>query len=163
LGAESSGCVWETSIPRLKLRHTWTTTMSSNDYRDTIQARIQARTSDGVTGVGGRRAHCPISRECGGRQKAIEGIASFLQGADPSRYEKVMAEISRRMLNQFAAKMKEASLAMLGQTSGARHRNGERRRAVFFVLFLRHVKTASQVVLRQVQTRKLKAPRRQPS
>jgi hypothetical protein len=117
LGAESSGCVWETSIPRLKLRHTWTTTMSSNDYRDTIQARIQARTSDGVTGVGGRRAHCPISRECGGRQKAIEGIASFLQGADPSRYEKVMAEISRRMLNQFAAKMKEASLAMLGQTS----------------------------------------------
>ena len=32
-----------------KLRHTWTTTMSSSEYRDTLQAHL---TRDGVTGVG---------------------------------------------------------------------------------------------------------------
>ena len=39
----------ETEIVRLTLRHTWTTTMSSSQYRDVIYARY---TKDGVTGLG---------------------------------------------------------------------------------------------------------------
>jgi L-alanine-DL-glutamate epimerase-like enolase superfamily enzyme len=99
--AESSGCVWETSITRLKLRHTWTTTMSSSDYRDTIQTRV---TSDGVTGIGEGAPIVRYHENAEDGRKAIEGIASFLRGVDPWRYEKMMAEISRRMPNQFAAK-----------------------------------------------------------
>lgn len=40
---------FETEIVRLKLRHTWTTVMSSSDYRDTLHVRL---TRDGMTGRG---------------------------------------------------------------------------------------------------------------
>ena len=36
-------------IIRLKLKHTWTTVMSSSDYRDTLHVRY---TRDGLTGYG---------------------------------------------------------------------------------------------------------------
>ena len=39
----------EPKIVRLKLRHTWTTVMSSSDYRDTVHVRY---TRGGITGVG---------------------------------------------------------------------------------------------------------------
>ena len=101
LAAESSGCIWETSITRLKLRHTWTTTMSSSDYRDTIQARV---TRDGVTGIGEGAPIVRYHENAEDGRKAIERLASFLQGADPWLYEKMMAEVSCRMPNQFAAR-----------------------------------------------------------
>ena len=52
LGAAPSGDTGskvEFEIKRLKLRHTWTTVMSSSDYRDTFFLKL---TRDGVTGVG---------------------------------------------------------------------------------------------------------------
>ena len=49
LAAGRGSCSWETSVTRLKLRHTWTTTMSSSEFRDTISVRMS---NDGVTGVG---------------------------------------------------------------------------------------------------------------
>ena len=39
----------ETRIVRLNLRHTWTTTMSSSQYRDTLHT---AFTREGITGHG---------------------------------------------------------------------------------------------------------------
>ena len=38
-----------TEIIRLKLKHTWTTVMSSSDYRDTLHVRY---VRDGLTGYG---------------------------------------------------------------------------------------------------------------
>jgi len=99
--AESPGCVWETSITRLKLRHTWTTTMSSSEYRDTIQVRL---TSDGVTGVGEGAPIVRYHENAEEGKRAIEGIVPFLQTGNPWRFEKLMTEVSRRMPNQFAAK-----------------------------------------------------------
>ncbi|PYX25845.1 MAG: dipeptide epimerase, partial [Acidobacteria bacterium] len=37
---DRDGCQVQTSITRLKLRHTWTTTMSSSEYRDTLSLRL---------------------------------------------------------------------------------------------------------------------------
>lgn len=99
--AAESGCVWETSITRLKLRHTWTTTMSSSEYRDTLQARL---TADGVTGVGEGAPIVRYHENAEDGKKAIEAIAPLLQGADPWRFEKLMEEVSQRMPGQFAAK-----------------------------------------------------------
>ena len=49
-----SGADLQTEVKRLKLRHTWTTTMSSSEYRDTLHVRY---TNQGITGVGrGRRS-----------------------------------------------------------------------------------------------------------
>ena len=39
----------EAEIMRINLRHTWTTTMSSSQYRDTLYVRY---TRDGITGHG---------------------------------------------------------------------------------------------------------------
>jgi L-Ala-D/L-Glu epimerase len=98
---EEQGCTWETSITRLRLRHTWTTTMSSSEYRDTIQVRL---TSDGITGVGEGAPIVRYHENAEDGKKAIKAIGTFLQGCDPWRFEKVMAGVSREMPGQFAAK-----------------------------------------------------------
>ncbi len=99
--AESGGCLWETSVTRLKLQHTWTTTMSSSQYRDTIQVRL---TRDGITGIGEGAPIVRYHEDAESGKKAIDGIHSFLETVDPWRFERSMTEISRRMSNQFAAK-----------------------------------------------------------
>jgi len=46
--ATTPACV-ESEIVRLKLLHTWTTVMSSSDFRETLHVRY---TKDGITGHG---------------------------------------------------------------------------------------------------------------
>ena len=101
VAAEHAGCTWETSITRLRLRHTWTTTMSSSEYRDTIQVRL---TSDGVVGVGEGAPIVRYLENAEDGKKAIDAIIPFLQGVDPWHFEKVMAEVSQKVQGQFAAK-----------------------------------------------------------
>ena len=101
LAAEHGGCSWETSVTRLKLRHTWTTTMSSSEYRDTIQVRL---TSDGTIGVGEGAPIVRYHENAEDGKKAIEGIRPFLEGVVPWHSEKVMSEVSQQVPGQFAAK-----------------------------------------------------------
>lgn len=101
MAAEHAGCTWDTSITRLRLRHTWTTTMSSSEYRDTIQVHL---TRDGVTGVGEGAPIVRYHENAEDGKKAIDVILPFLQGIDPWHFEKVMAEVSRQVQGQFAAK-----------------------------------------------------------
>jgi len=98
---EAVECTWQTTITRLKLRHTWTTTMSSSDYRDTIQVRL---TSSGVTGLGEGAPIVRYHENAEDGKKAIETIASFLQSANPSHFQKLMSEVSAKVPGQFAAK-----------------------------------------------------------
>lgn len=100
-GSTSQGCAWETNVTRLRLRHTWTTTMSSSEYRDTIQVRM---TSDGVSGVGEGAPIIRYHENAEDGKKAIEAIGAFLQGTNPWHFEKVMAGVSQQMPGQFAAK-----------------------------------------------------------
>ena len=101
LSTEHAGCTCETSITRLRLRHTWTTTMSSSQYRDTIQVRL---TGDGVSGVGEGAPIVRYHENAEDGKKAIDGITPFLEQATPWHFEKIMAEVSRQMPGQFAAK-----------------------------------------------------------
>jgi L-alanine-DL-glutamate epimerase-like enolase superfamily enzyme len=101
LAAESSGCVWETSVTRLNLRHTWTTTMSSSGYRDTIHVRL---TRDGVTGVGEGAPIVRYHENAEDGKKAIDALKPFLQGVNPWHFEKIMTEVSQQVPGQFAAK-----------------------------------------------------------
>src|SRR5437868_9102211 len=75
---------------RIKTKHTWTTTMSSSDYRDVLYFRY---ISGGITGHG---EGAPIVRyhesaETGG--KAIESITSLLLASDPWKYRKILKEV----------------------------------------------------------------------
>jgi len=101
LAEEQPACSWETAITRLKLRHTWTTTMSSSQFRDTLQVRLS---SDGVTGVGEGAPIVRYHENAEDGKKAIAAIFPLLQAANPWRFEKTMAEVSRAMPGQFAAK-----------------------------------------------------------
>lgn len=98
---EGPSSVWESSITRLKLRHTWTTTMSSSEYRDTIQVRL---TKDGIVGVGEGAPIVRYHENAEDGKKAIDEVIPFLQTCDPWRFEKVMADVSQRVPGQFAAK-----------------------------------------------------------
>jgi len=92
---------WETTIKRLQLRHTWTTTMSSSQYRDTIHVRV---TSEGVTGVGEGAPIVRYHENAEEGAKAIAGITGILEGANLWQYEKLMERISHDLSGQFAAK-----------------------------------------------------------
>lgn len=91
----------ETQIIRLKLRHTWTTTMSSSDYRDTLQVRF---TRDGVTGIGEGAPIVRYQENAEGARQAVESIRDVVTGGDPWQFEKLMAEVFRRVPGQYAAK-----------------------------------------------------------
>jgi L-alanine-DL-glutamate epimerase-like enolase superfamily enzyme len=88
-------------ILRLKLRHTWTTVMSSSTFRETILCRY---TRDGVTGLG---EGAPIKRYAETAQSALsvlESSRAFLQSADPWRHESLLSEFFRRVPGEFALK-----------------------------------------------------------
>jgi L-Ala-D/L-Glu epimerase len=102
LAAESPvDCKWEARIVRLNLRHTWTTTMSSSAYRDTIHVRLN---SGGVTGFGEGAPIVRYHENAEDGRKAIESILPFLAGANPWQFEKLMAQVRGRVDGQFAAK-----------------------------------------------------------
>jgi L-alanine-DL-glutamate epimerase-like enolase superfamily enzyme len=91
----------ESKIVRLKLRHTWTTVMSSSDYRDTVHVRY---THDGITGVGEGAPIVRYHENAESAERAIESVRSMLGAADPYQFAKVMAEVFHRIDGQYAAK-----------------------------------------------------------
>ncbi len=95
------GTKFETQIRRLKTRHTWTTTMSSSAFRDTLFVNL---TRDGVTGVGEGAPIVRYHEDAVGGQKMLETVRQFLTEADPWQYAKVMDELNHRIPGQFAAK-----------------------------------------------------------
>jgi L-alanine-DL-glutamate epimerase-like enolase superfamily enzyme len=97
----SPKCQVETGITRLKLRYTWTTTMSSSEYRETLSLRLM---SQGVTGIGEGAPIVRYHENADGAQHAIESLRSLLASSDPWEFEKLMADVFRRMEGQYAAK-----------------------------------------------------------
>jgi L-Ala-D/L-Glu epimerase / N-acetyl-D-glutamate racemase len=91
----------QTRIVRLKLRHTWTTTMSSSDYRDTLYVEY---TNDGVTGHGEGAPIVRYHENAEGARQAVESVRGLLTTADPWQFEKLMAEVFHRVEGQWAGK-----------------------------------------------------------
>jgi len=90
-----------TEIVRLRLRHTWTTTMSSSEYRDTLHVRL---TRDGVTGLGEGAPIVRYHENAVDAQKALEAARSLVLAADPWRLETLLAEAFRPLEGQYAAR-----------------------------------------------------------
>lgn len=91
----------ETEIKRLKLRHTWTTTMSSSEFRDTLHLRY---TRDGVTGYGEGAPIVRYHENATDAQKAVESLRDFLLGMSPWEFRKNSSDLFRKLEGQFAAK-----------------------------------------------------------
>jgi L-alanine-DL-glutamate epimerase-like enolase superfamily enzyme len=90
-----------TRIVRLKLRHTWTTTMSSSEYRDTLHVEYSA---GGITGHGEGAPIVRYHENAESAQRAVESVRGLLTSADPGQFTKVMAEVFQRVDGQWAGK-----------------------------------------------------------
>jgi L-alanine-DL-glutamate epimerase-like enolase superfamily enzyme len=91
----------ETEIVRLQLRHTWTTTMSSSEYRDNLYCRFD---SDGITGVGEGAPIVRYNESARMAARAIESVRPMLATADPWKYRDVLEAVFARIEGQYAAK-----------------------------------------------------------
>jgi L-alanine-DL-glutamate epimerase-like enolase superfamily enzyme len=100
-GAAASGPELETKIVRLNLRHTWTTTMSSSQYRDTLHT---AYTRDGITGHGEGAPIVRYHEDARSARKAVESIRPMLLAANPLQFSKVMHEVFQRVPGEWAGK-----------------------------------------------------------
>ncbi len=90
-----------TKIVRLNLQHTWTTTMSSSQYRDTLHT---AYTRDGITGHGEGAPIVRYHEDAESARKAVDSVRNLLLSADPMQFAKVMNEVFQRVRGEWAAK-----------------------------------------------------------
>lgn len=97
----AGGPVMRTEIKRLTLRHRWTTTMSSSDYRDTIYVHLER---DGVSGVGEGAPIVRYNESAQSAQAAIESIRELVASSDVWHYEKILADAFARIEGEYAAK-----------------------------------------------------------
>jgi L-Ala-D/L-Glu epimerase / N-acetyl-D-glutamate racemase len=88
-------------IVRLKLRHTWTTTMSSSDYRDTLHVHY---TRDGITGIGEGAPIVRYRESAATGKQALEAFSTQLTTADPWHFDKTLTELFKAMGGNYATK-----------------------------------------------------------
>src|SRR5690242_4575735 len=100
LGAAAAPSL-EARIVRLNLQHTWTTTMSSSQYRDTLHV---AYTRDGITGRGEGAPIVRYKEDAESARKAVESVRSLLLSADPMHFSKTMAQVFKAIPGEWAAK-----------------------------------------------------------
>jgi L-alanine-DL-glutamate epimerase-like enolase superfamily enzyme len=99
--AVSGRATIRTEVVRLNLRHTWTTTMSSSQYRDVLFVHY---TRDGITGIGEGAPIVRYHEDAHGEKQTVDGLAEFLATADPMKFDRLNAEILRRVEGHWAAK-----------------------------------------------------------
>ena len=90
-----------TEIVRLRLRHTWTTVMSSSECRDNLHLRFER---DGITGLGEAAPIVRYKEDAESARRAVESVRDYLVLADPWKFSKIMNEVFRRIEGQYAAK-----------------------------------------------------------
>ncbi len=88
-------------IKRLKLRHTWTTTMASDDFRDTVHVRY---VSDGVTGYGEGAPIIRYQENAQGAARAVQGFTERVLAYSPWAFDKIMAAFNQAVPGEHAAK-----------------------------------------------------------
>lgn len=88
-------------IKRLNLRHTWTTVMSSSDYRDTFFVKL---TRDGITGIGEGAPIVRYKESAETAKQALSSIQQLLESSDPWHFRTLLNEVSRRIEGEYAAK-----------------------------------------------------------
>jgi L-Ala-D/L-Glu epimerase len=91
----------DSEVVRLKLRHTWTTTMSSSEYRDNLYVRYSA---GGITGVGEGAPIIRYKESAAQGVKVVESLRDLLGRSDPRQYRKVLSQVFDKVPGQYATK-----------------------------------------------------------
>jgi len=98
---QAGNAMFTSKIVRLNLQHTWTTTMSSSQYRDTLHTTY---TRGGITGHGEGAPIVRYKEDAVSAQKAIEAVQDLLVKSDPMQYTKIMAEVFKAIPGNWAGK-----------------------------------------------------------
>ncbi|MGA2834449.1 MAG: dipeptide epimerase [Terracidiphilus sp.] len=107
--ATSGNAVVKTELKRLTLRHTWTTTMSSSAYRDTVHLQYQR---DGITGYG-EGAPIVRYREYPEQAKlALDAIIGQIESGDPRKFDNFLAAVRRALGDHQHAAMAAVDIAI---------------------------------------------------
>jgi len=88
-------------IVRLRLRHTWTTVMSSSEYRDNVHLSYRR---EGLTALGEAAPIPRYKEDAVAARSAIEGLRPWLEEADPWRFARIERELARKLPGQYAAR-----------------------------------------------------------
>lgn len=99
MASKKNGIVLKTR--RLKLKHTWTTVMSSSDYRDTFYVEF---TNGGVTGIGEGAPIIRYKESAETCTAALEAIRPWLESADPWAFAKFMQGAFQKIEGNWAGK-----------------------------------------------------------
>jgi L-Ala-D/L-Glu epimerase len=102
-------CEAHAGIKRLMLRHTWTTTMSSSDYRDTVQFEYRR---DGVSGHGEGAPIIRYQEFPESAKKAIDQVADRITAGDPWAYQKFLGQVRSALGEQQHAAMAAVDIAV---------------------------------------------------
>jgi L-alanine-DL-glutamate epimerase-like enolase superfamily enzyme len=96
-------------LQRLNLRHTWTTTMSSSEYRETTLVEYRR---DGLVGYGEGAPIVRYKEFPAEALKAIEAIAPLIVAGDPLAYRKHLAAIRAALGEHQHAAMAAVDIAI---------------------------------------------------
>jgi Mandelate racemase / muconate lactonizing enzyme, N-terminal domain. len=100
-GAAASANKVEAQIVRHKLKHTWTTTMSSSEFRDVLYLSFN---SAGITGHGEGAPIVRYKENAEMAKQAVESVQPLLTSADPMQFAKVMGQVFAKVEGNYAAK-----------------------------------------------------------
>jgi L-alanine-DL-glutamate epimerase-like enolase superfamily enzyme len=97
-------------VRRLNLRHTWTTTMSSSTYRETVNLRY---TRDGIMGYGEGAPIIRYKEYPAEAKQAIDSIRDAIASGDPMRFDPFLADIRKRLGDHQRAAMATVDIAIM--------------------------------------------------
>lgn len=97
-------------LKRLDLRHTWTTTMSSSTFRDTVNVRY---TRVGITGYGEGAPIVRYKEFPAEAKQAIEKNLQLISKGDPKLFESLLANIRRQLGDHQRAAMAAVEIAIV--------------------------------------------------
>jgi L-alanine-DL-glutamate epimerase-like enolase superfamily enzyme len=97
-------------VRRLNLRHTWTTTMSSSTYRETVNLRY---TRDGIMGYGEGAPIIRYKEYPAEAKQAIDSIRDAIASGDPMRFDPFLADIRKRLGEHQRAALATVDIAIM--------------------------------------------------
>jgi L-alanine-DL-glutamate epimerase-like enolase superfamily enzyme len=107
--ATGGKAIVKTELKRLLLRHTWTTTMSSSAYRDTVHVQYQR---DGITAYGEGAPIVRYKEYPEQAKQAIDAIIDKIAIGDPQKFDKFLAEVRRLLGDHQHAAMAAVDIAV---------------------------------------------------
>lgn len=107
--AAGGNAVVKTELKRLMLRHTWTTTMSSSAYRDTVHVQYSR---GGITGYGEGAPIVRYKEYPEQARQAIDAIIGQIESGDPLKFDSFLAGVRHSLGDHQHAAMAAVDIAI---------------------------------------------------